>query len=67
MPLDALRTFNRFELKYIVTKRDVDRLRPEIAAYMVRDEHAAETGRYTLSSLYYDTPAATASGPSSTG
>ena len=27
MPLDALRTFNRFELKYIVTKRDVDRLR----------------------------------------
>ena len=57
MPLDALRTFNRFELKYIVTKRDVDRLRPEIAAYMVRDEYAAETGRYTLSSLYYDTPA----------
>jgi SPX domain protein involved in polyphosphate accumulation len=57
MALDALRSFNRFELKYIVTKRDVDRMRPEIAAYMVRDPYAGDRGTYTLSSLYYDTPA----------
>ncbi len=57
MSLDALRTFNRFELKYIVTKKSVSRLRDEIAAYMQRDPHADETGRYTLTSLYYDTPA----------
>jgi SPX domain protein involved in polyphosphate accumulation len=57
MALDARRTFNRFELKYLVTKRDVDRIRPEIAAYMVRDPYAGEDGSYTLSSLYYDSPA----------
>lgn len=56
MPIDAIRTFNRFELKYIVTTRDVDRLRGEIAAYMVRDPYATDDGRYTLTSLYYDTP-----------
>jgi hypothetical protein len=56
MALDALRTFNRFELKYVVSKRDVDRLRPEISSYMVRDPHADDSGRYTLTSLYYDTP-----------
>jgi len=51
MALDALRSFNRFELKYIVTKRDVDRMRPEIAAYMVRDPYAGDRGTYTLSSM----------------
>jgi SPX domain protein involved in polyphosphate accumulation len=56
MPLDALRTFNRFELKYVVTNREIAKLRPEIAAYMERDPHAGADGRYTLSSLYYDTP-----------
>jgi SPX domain protein involved in polyphosphate accumulation len=56
LALDALRTFNRFELKYVVTKRDLDRLRPELASYMVRDPFADETGSYTLSSLYYDSP-----------
>lgn len=56
MALDALRTFNRFELKYTLTKRDVDRIRPEIAAYMRRDPYAHADGRYTLTSLYYDTP-----------
>jgi hypothetical protein len=56
MALDALRTFNRFELKYVVTRRDVDRLRNEIAAYMRPDPYADADGRYVLSSLYYDTP-----------
>jgi len=54
---EAIRTFNRFELKYIVRVRDLARLRDEIAAYMVRDSHAGADGRYTLTSLYYDTPA----------
>jgi hypothetical protein len=57
MSIDALRTFNRFELKYIVTTRDFEQLRDEIAAYMVRDPYAADDGRYMLTSLYYDTPA----------
>jgi len=54
---DAIRTFNRFELKYVVTVRDIARLRDEIAAYMVRDPYGAADGRYMLASLYYDTPA----------
>jgi SPX domain protein involved in polyphosphate accumulation len=57
MPLETLRTFNRFELKYIVTTREVARLRDEIAAYMVRDPYADADGHYVLTSLYYDTPA----------
>lgn len=54
---DAIRTFNRFELKYVVRVRELARLREEIAAYMVRDPHAGADGRYTLTSLYYDTRA----------
>jgi hypothetical protein len=57
MALDALRTFNRFELKYVVTRRDIERLREEISAYMRHDPYASADGRYTLSSLYYDSAA----------
>ena len=53
---DAIRTFNRFELKYVVRARQLGRLRDEIAAYMRRDPYARADGRYLLTSLYYDTP-----------
>ena len=53
----AIRTFNRFELKYIVPVREIARLREEISAYMERDPHGNADGRYMLTSLYYDTPA----------
>jgi hypothetical protein len=53
---NAIRTFNRFELKYLVAVRDLGRLRDEISAFMVRDPYAESDGRYLLTSLYYDTP-----------
>jgi 23S rRNA A2030 N6-methylase RlmJ len=52
---DAIRKFNRFELKYILTLEQVELLKKDLLQYVVPDAHA-ENGRYTLSSLYYDTP-----------
>ncbi len=52
---DTIRKFNRFELKYILTLEQVERLKKDLLKYVVPDAHA-ENGKYTLSSLYYDTP-----------
>ncbi len=50
----TLRSFNRFELKYLVTLRQAEKMRQELLTYLLPDEHAG--GSYTLSSLYYDSP-----------
>jgi len=49
-----VRSFNRFELKYLVTLQQVERLRSALAAYLVPDEHSPHEGCYHLASLYYD-------------
>jgi len=50
------RKFNRFELKYLLTLQQAERLKTGLRAYVVPDEHSDDNGRYTLSSLYYDSP-----------
>jgi len=52
----VIRTFNRFELKYPITLKQAEKLKPALRAYMVPDENGSSNGRYTLSSLYYDSP-----------
>ena len=52
----VIRTFNRFELKYPITLSQAEKLKPALRAYMVPDENGSSNGRYTLSSLYYDSP-----------
>ena len=53
---DTIRTFNRFELKYLVSLQQAERFKADLMRYVVPDEHGQHNGRYALSSLYYDSP-----------
>ena len=52
----AIRRFNRFELKYLITLQQAEQFKSGLRAYLVPDEHGNNNGRYTVSSLYYDSP-----------
>ena len=52
----AMRRFNRFELKYLVTLKQAEQLKSALRVYLVPDNNGSGNGRYTLSSLYYDSP-----------
>lgn len=49
----AIRRFNRFELKYLLTLAQTERVRLALMDYLLPDDHG---GRYAVSSLYYDSP-----------
>ena len=52
--LAAVRTFNRYELKYLVDEPVLARLRPELQARLDPDPHG-DLGSYPVWSRYYDT------------
>lgn len=52
----TIRNFNRFELKYLLSLQQAERFKSGLRAYLVSDEHGTNNGRYTVSSLYYDSP-----------
>jgi hypothetical protein len=52
----TIRNFNRFELKYLITLQQAERFKSGLRAYLVPDEHGKNNSRYTVSSLYYDSP-----------
>jgi hypothetical protein len=52
----TIRTFNRFELKYLISLQQAERFKTGLKRYVVPDENGQHNGRYTLSSLYYDSP-----------
>ncbi len=52
----TIRKFNRFELKYMVTLAQAERFKSALRAYMRADDYGAADGRYTIASLYYDSP-----------
>lgn len=52
----TVRKFNRFELKYIITLQEAERVKSVLRDYMLPDEHGNNNGRYSLTSLYYDSP-----------
>jgi SPX domain protein involved in polyphosphate accumulation len=52
----TIRSFNRFELKYLVPIRDAEQFKRALRANLVPDEHGDRLGRYNVSSLYYDGP-----------
>ncbi|MBN1887130.1 MAG: polyphosphate polymerase domain-containing protein [Thermoflexales bacterium] len=52
----TIRKFNRFELKYLITQEQAAQFRAALGAYLLPDEHSHDDGRYTLASLYYDSP-----------
>ncbi len=51
----AVRSFNRFELKYLLTSSQANTFRDDLLRFVDRDAHAGPTGSYPLTSLYYDT------------
>ncbi len=51
----TIRTFNRFELKYLITLAQAERFKQALRPYLLQDEHG-ENGKYGLTSLYYDSP-----------
>ena len=52
----TIRKFNRFELKYLITLQQAEKLKDALRAYMHPDEHGNDNGRYALASLYFDSP-----------
>jgi hypothetical protein len=52
----TIRSFNRFELKYVITLRQAERFKSGLRAYLVPDAYGNDNGRYTLTNLYYDSP-----------
>ena len=54
--VNTIRTFNRFELKYLLSLQQAERVKTDLQRYVVSDEHGRSSGRYALSSLYYDSP-----------
>ncbi len=51
-----IRQFNRFELKYLLTKEEAERVESAMGSYLVPDEHGDGKGDYPIESLYYDSP-----------
>ncbi|WMW22654.1 polyphosphate polymerase domain-containing protein [Methanolobus mangrovi] len=54
--MEPIRKFNRFELKYLLSMEQARKLKQQIAAYMLPDQYAWDSGDYVISSLYYDSP-----------
>lgn len=54
-PAGYVRSFNRFELKYIVEVRKAEALLDALAAHCTPDPHAGEDG-YRVHSVYWDAP-----------
>jgi hypothetical protein len=52
----TIRRFNRFELKYLITLQQAERFKTALRAFLIPDEHGSKNGRYTVASLYYDSP-----------
>jgi hypothetical protein len=53
---NAIRKFNRFELKYLITLQQAEKFKSALRAYLAPDGHGNGNGRYGLASLYYDSP-----------
>lgn len=51
----AIEIFSRKEQKYLITRKQYRELTREMAPYMRNDKNGTN-GRYTVSSLYFDTP-----------
>lgn len=50
-----IKYFNRFELKYLLTQEQYEQLLEILPDYLAPDARGDEFGRYTITSLYYDT------------
>lgn len=56
MQSTAIRKFNRFELKYLISLEMAETLKKDIRRYAILDDYGGGNGHYKLTSLYYDSP-----------
>jgi SPX domain protein involved in polyphosphate accumulation len=52
----TIRSFNRYELKYVIHSSQIDGIADDIRKQMEPDRHADSSGTYVISNLYYDSP-----------
>jgi SPX domain protein involved in polyphosphate accumulation len=50
----TVRSFNRYELKYIVHASQIERITADVLGQMSPDLHGDASGAYVISNLYYD-------------
>ena len=50
----TIRSFNRYELKYVVHASEIDGIVADVAHQMAPDRHGDASGSYVISNLYYD-------------
>ncbi|HET9621828.1 MAG TPA: polyphosphate polymerase domain-containing protein [Kofleriaceae bacterium] len=55
-PPATIRSFNRYELKYIIHASEIPRIVADVCHQMSPDNHGDESGSYVISNLYYDSP-----------
>lgn len=51
----AIKSFKRYEKKFILTKEQYDKLIPKLLNYMDYDEHCKNNQTYEIYNIYYDT------------
>jgi len=51
----AIKSFKRYEKKYLLDNEHYDRLVPRLLEHMNIDEHCSESGTYNIYNIYYDT------------
>lgn len=54
--MHLIKKFNRFELKYVLPLKSIAALKKDILKYALPDPYGDGNGKYTLTSLYYDSP-----------
>lgn len=52
----TIRSFNRYELKYIIHASEIPGIVADVRKQMSPDVHGDETGSYVISNLYFDSP-----------
>ena len=52
----AVEVFNRYEHKYILDKKQYEKITELLKEHMELDSHNKDNTTYTISNIYYDTP-----------
>jgi SPX domain protein involved in polyphosphate accumulation len=52
----TIRSFNRYELKYVIHASQIERIVADVSRQMTPDRHGDSSGSYVISNLYYDSP-----------
>jgi SPX domain protein involved in polyphosphate accumulation len=51
-----IRSFNRYELKYLIHASQIEGIVADVLGQMAPDRHGDASGSYVISNLYYDSP-----------